>query len=179
MSSTRASRQIRRLSPPSYVFSISICSTNLLPKPTRCRSFPVGHLATGQSLNQAITPTYSHFRSHNNRRRVNLPCISIRLAGHGPSNINSPEHVRVKNPYAVWTALVSRNGTVWVWSIEADDCYGRAGFNEREQSRPIRLAVGWGVPAERKTYLSDLPVRPKPLVRPIHEFGQQRQLVAV
>src|SRR5215204_7491112 len=47
------------------------------------------------------------------------------------------------------------------------------------QSRPIRLAVGWGVPAERKTYLSDLPVRPKPLVRPIHEFGQQRQLVAV
>src|SRR3954447_17011369 len=63
ISSTRASRQIRRLSPPSYVFSISICSTNLLPKPTRCRSFPVGHLATGQSLNQAITPTYSHFRS--------------------------------------------------------------------------------------------------------------------
>src|SRR3954447_9795103 len=56
ISSTRASRQIRRLSPPSYVFSISICSTNLLPKPTRCRSFPVGHLAIGQNLNQVITP---------------------------------------------------------------------------------------------------------------------------
>src|SRR5215216_4502794 len=80
---------------------------------------------------------------------------------------------------AVWTALVRRNGPVWVWIIEADDCYGRAGFNEREQSRPIRLAVGWGVPAEGKTYLSDLPVRPKPLVRPIHEFGHQRQLVAL